>query len=180
MPWLAAEEWQAIFADFGRGAFHLELRDTYGVAGESVRFQRWLNGRAESFDEVAEWFRDWTEVVRAATRDGKTIRRLRVVNEPLSDYLAFEHHDTVHNVAAGEVVRWLPRPRLPRGITFPHGGLDHWLIDDRIVVFNHFDPDGRSAGRELVTDPDVVAQCVHVRDMLWPLGIPHDEYKPSA
>jgi hypothetical protein len=179
MQWLATEDWWTLFSDTEQDAFHLELRDAYGVHGESSRFREWLNGGPETFDEVAEWFKDWTDEVQAATRAGKTIRRLRVVTEPLSDYIRFEHHDTIHNVTSGEDIRWLPRQDLPDGIVFPHGGLDHWLLDHKIVVFNHFHPDGRSAGRERVADADIVAQCVQVRDALWPLGIPHDEYKPA-
>ena len=178
MQWLAAEDWQTIFSGLKRDAFHLELRDTCGVHGESSRFRQWLDGEAETFEEAADWFRDWTDEVQATIRAGKTIRRLRVITEPISDYIRFERRDTIHNVAAGEDIRWLPRQHLPSGVAFPRGGLDHWLLDDQIVVFNHFDADGRSAGRERVTDPGLVVQCVHARDLLWPLGIPHDEYKP--
>lgn len=178
MRWLAADEWRELFDDFRKDAFHLELRDSYGVAGEATRFGRWLAGERQSYEEVAAWFSDWTDKVRAAIQEGKTIRRVRVVTEPISDYIAFEWYDTPHNVGAGEDIRWLPRHRLPDGLVFPVGGNDFWLLDDAQVVVNHFHDDGRSRGKELITDPATVAECVRVRDLLWELAIPHAEYEP--
>ena len=37
------------------------------------------------------------------------MRRARVVSEPVTDYIRYEHDLTFANVAAGELVRWLPR-----------------------------------------------------------------------
>ncbi|MEV7011529.1 DUF6879 family protein [Streptosporangium sp. NPDC051022] len=175
---LSLEEWRARFAAVEHGAFHLELRDSYGVAEESSRFGRWLAGERESYADVAEWFRDWTGKVRAITSTGRSVHRVRVVTEPISPYIAFEHHDTPHNIAAGEDIRWLPRHQLPEGIVFPVGGNDWWLLDDSALVVNHFDADGRSSSRELIEDPVVVAACVQVRDLLWGQAIPHADYPP--
>lgn len=175
---LIAEEWRQLFAGFRQDASHLELRDVYGVAGEASRFSRWLAGERESYEEVAAWFSDWTDKVREHTRAGRSVRRVRVVTEPISDYIVFEHHDTPHNLAAGEDIRWLPRHRLPAGVVLPVGGNDFWLFDDSTVVVNHFNDDGGSDGKELITDPAVVAECVRVRDLLWGLAIPHREFTP--
>ncbi|WP_370626736.1 DUF6879 family protein [Streptomyces sp. NBRC 110035] len=38
--------------------------------------------------------------------------------------------------------------------------------------------DGRVPGSEIVEDPDTVAECVRLRDLLWADAIPHPEYKP--
>lgn len=179
MQWLSTEERRELFTRFERDAFHLELKDFYGVVGEAKRFQRWLAGEPETYEEVADWFQDWTEKVRAATQSGKTIRRIRVITEPTTDYIRFEHHDTPHNLAAGEDIRWLPRHDLPKGIAFPHGGKDFWLFDDAWAVFTHFHENGRSKGMEKVTDRAVVQHCVWVRDRLWPMAIPHREYTPA-
>jgi hypothetical protein len=178
MQWLSTEEWRVLFASFRRDAFHLELRDTYGVAGEASRFSRWLAGERQSYEEVAAWFSDWTTKVRAASQAGKTIRRVRVVSEPISDYIAFEWHDTPHNIEAGEDIRWLPRHRLPADLIVPVDGNDFWLLDDAQVIVNHFDDGGRSRGKELITDPATVAECVKARESLWELAIPHAEYEP--
>ncbi|MFI6298837.1 DUF6879 family protein [Nonomuraea sp. NPDC050790] len=175
---MTVEEWRVLFDAFERDAFHLELRDSYGVAGEQSRFGRWLAGERQSHAEVAAWFADWTDKVRAKAAEGRSVRRVRVISEPVSPYIEFEWQDTVHNVEAGEDIRWLPRHLLPEQVAFPVDGNDWWLLDDRIVVVNRFDEEGRSAGRELVDDPGVISDCVQVRNLLWSVAIPHAEYKP--
>lgn len=107
------------------------------------------------------------------------IRRLRVVTEPVTEYVRFEWEITPDNLAAGEDIRWLPRHLLPPGVVFPYGGLDWWLFDDRLAAFGHFYDDGRVKGSEVVTDSAIVGQCVSIRDRLWPLAIRHSDYEPA-
>lgn len=162
------------------GIFHLELRDSYGVATEDDHLTRWLSGNPAPYDEVAAQMRRWTDRISAITRTGRTVRRVRVITEPHTDYIAFEYHDTPHNLAAGEDIRWLPRHRLPAGVVLPVGGNDWWLVDDADVIVGYFDADGRPSSRELITDPGVVADCVRVRDLLWGMATPHADYRPPA
>ncbi len=162
------------------GIFHLELRDSYGVACEQEHFTRWLAGDPASYAEVAAQMRGWTDRVHAITSTGRTVRRVRVVTEPISPYIAFEHHDTPHNIAAGEDIRWLPRHRLPVGLVLPAAGSDWWLIDDDQVIVGHFDAEGRPGRQELAEDPVVVADFIRVRDLLWGLAIPHTDYTPAT
>jgi len=42
------------------------------------------------------------------TERGVQIRRVRIVSEPVTDYIMFEHATTGSNVAAREDVCWLP------------------------------------------------------------------------
>ncbi|SOD67486.1 hypothetical protein SAMN06272781_1063 [Streptomyces sp. 1222.2] len=120
----------------------------------------------------------WTRLIRRVTGEGKTVRRVRVVTEPHTPYIQWEHATTALDEEAGEEIRWLPRHRLPESITFPVGGNDWWLYDDRLLAVGHFGPDGRVLGSELIEDPDTVAECVRLRDLLWSAAIPHPEYKP--
>jgi len=109
----------------------------------------------------------------------ETVRRVRVVTEPLSQYIRWEHAVTRLNQEAGEDIRWLPRHLVPQDIQFPVDGRDFWLFDDQVVTVGHFDENGRVLGSELVTDPAAVAACASVRDALWPLAIPHRAYQPA-
>lgn len=47
-------------------------------------------------------------VVDETSGRGVVMRRLRVVSEPVRDYVRYEYDGTFTNVAAGEDVRWLP------------------------------------------------------------------------
>lgn len=172
---MTSEQRDELLTTFERDAFHLELRDHYRAAYEDDPMQRWLRGEPDDFG----WLQPWLTRVRDAAQAGKTIRRVRVVSEPLSDYIRWEHSVTELNQAAGEDIRWLPRHQLPEGIAFPAGGNDWWIFDDRLVTVGHFHDDGRIKGSQLVTDPSVISACAQLRDRLWAHAIPHSEYKPA-
>jgi hypothetical protein len=157
-----------------RDAFHLELKDAYATAVEDGPFAKWLKGEPDDFT----WLQPWQARIRNATQAGKTVRRVRVISEPITDYIKWEHSNTVLNLEVGEDIRWLPRHLLPGGIVFPADGNDWWLFDDRLVVIGHFRDNGSVQGHEIITDRAVVADCVRVRDQLWSVAIPHSEYEP--
>ncbi|PSK29989.1 DUF6879 family protein, partial [Nocardia seriolae] len=132
-------------------AFHLEVRDEYGVPGEDEPFQRFLNG--EPFD-YREWFQDWSQFVHDLTARQVSVSRLRVLSVPHSDYQRWSLTIAPMNVEAGEDVRYLPRHQA--GIVPPD---DFWVIDNEVVVFSLADKDGRSPGGAAVsTDPELVLQ----------------------
>lgn len=174
MELITPDQRDELFDVLERDAFHLELRDEYGVLREGGPFARWTRGEPDDF----AWMEPWLARIRATTRGGRTVRRVRVVSEPTTAYIRWEHAVTPPMVEAGEDIRWLPRHQLP-AVELPLGGSDWWLFDDRLLAVGRFDDDGRVLGSELVTDPAVVAQCAAVRDHLWPLAILHAEYKPA-
>ncbi|MFD3504468.1 DUF6879 family protein [Streptomyces sp. NPDC058678] len=174
MELISSAERNRLFDRFKHDAFHLELRDDYSVPGERGPFESWLKGENVDYAYLTPWAR----LVEQAARRGMTVRRVRVVTEPLSPYIQWEHATTILNEQAGEAIRWLPRHLLPAGATFPFDGRDWWLYDDRLLAVGHFDPDGRVLGSEIIEDPGAVAQCLRVRDLLWATAIPHTEYKP--
>lgn len=85
-----------------------------------------------------EWG-DHLDVVRAAVARGVTISRVRVVSEPLSEYLRWEDACTDVNIQAGEDIRWLPRTKAA-GLLLP--GADCWAFGHRVVRWNFQRGDG--------------------------------------
>jgi len=171
---LTDEQWSDLFSSFQRSAWHLEMRDCYGVDDERQRLARFMaTGRRDHEAEAAER-RHWLDLMRSVTGAGRQVRRARIVCEPVSDYIRFSHAGTGQNIEAGEDVRWLPR-RLASSIALP--GNDFWLFDRERVVFNHFTGDGRSAGHELVTDPGTVRLCESAFEAVWAVAIPHSQYQ---
>jgi hypothetical protein len=163
-------ELDELLAGAQRRALHLELRDLY--AG-SKAFEAWLAGTP--YDRSAADTR-WRATLAPLAARAVEVRRLRVVSEPVSDYIRFEHEFTPHaNLAAGERVRWLPRRRAS-DLLFP--GNDFWLVDDRIL-FNHFSGDGEWIDVELLDNADVVKFCLAAFDAAWERGIDHDAYRPA-
>ena len=153
-----------------QAALHLELRDTY--AGTDPDFAAWRIG--ELVDR-SEGDAEWHALIRPLVDRGVDVRRLRVMSEPVSDYIRWEHMITdASSIAAGESVRWLPRRRVS-DLAVP--GNDFWLFDDRIV-FNYFSGEGEWVDGELTTEHTVVEFCRSAFEALWRRGIDHADYTP--
>jgi hypothetical protein len=173
-PW-TAEQREAIFDRLQRDAFHLELRDAYYVDSEDESYRRWKNGEAP---DPSDYDRPWLHRIRMLTSSGKTIRRVRVISEPISEYIRYEYDGTPQNIAAGEDIRWLPRQRVPRDLVFPAEGRDWWLFDDQCVAIGHFDDNGMPLGSSISTDQDLLRECGYVRDRLWGIATLRHAYRP--
>ncbi|MFJ6612498.1 DUF6879 family protein [Streptomyces sp. NPDC091289] len=154
-------------------AVHLEMRDGYGVENEIEGFTAWKQGHRLNPEDKGSWWRPWLDLVQEVTAKGVVIRRARIVSEPVSDYIAFEHSGTFTNVAAGEQIRWLPR-RGASDLALP--GNDFWLFDGRLVQFNIFDGIGRWVHTDQTEDPDVATLCASAFEAVWERAIPHEKY----
>lgn len=176
MQRVTGEYRDSLITGFVREALHLELRDVYAAADHS-RFRRWAAD--EQFDPVdeAEWWRPWREMMGRHREAGRTLRRLRVVSEPVTRYIEFEYLDAAELVRCGEDVRWLPRQHASE-LLLP--GNDLWCFDAETVVFTHLSGDGAVQGYELTTDPRLVGQVVTAFGAAWSLGTPHGEYRPQT
>ncbi|MET8539939.1 DUF6879 family protein [Kitasatospora sp. NPDC004799] len=166
-------DFSALLKGARRSAVHLEMRDVYGVADEAAAFEAFKRVGSVDLDPESEGWAGWVPLVRETVGRGVAMRRARIVSEPVTDYIRWEHALTAVNIAAGEKVRWLPR-RLASDIPLP--GNDLWLIDDRLVLFHWFTGDGDWAGHEYTEDPAVVTMVSHAFETVWKRGIPHDRY----
>ncbi len=163
-----------LFAGAWTSAVHLEMRDAYGVDGEADDFARWQATGERDLDPASPYWAPWVDLVQDATARGVVVRRARIVSEPVSDYIRFEHAGTVVNLGAGEQVRWLPRRRAS-DIALP--GNDFWLFDGHLIRWNHFTGDGASGGGEISEDQAAAQLCASAFEAVWSRAVPHDEYK---
>ncbi|WP_367125314.1 DUF6879 family protein [Streptomyces phytohabitans] len=155
-------------------AIHLEVRDQY--ASTDPDFLEWRAGRRTfTPDNRAHWWEGWHDAVHAAVARGVSVRRARVVSEPLTEYVRWEYAYALTNVAAGEQVRWLPRRRAA-DLAVP--AVDFWVFDGALVLFHHFSGDGVLTEREYVEDPTLATWCVEAFDTVWRRATPHEEYEP--
>lgn len=58
-------------------------------AADHSRFRRWLAGEKLDPQEEAEWWRPWPEMMRRHREARRTLRRLRVISEPVTEYIKF-------------------------------------------------------------------------------------------
>jgi len=164
--------WSDLLGSAEYRAVHLEMRDSYM---QVPAFHHWVATGEFDGPDAPVWA-DWQSLIRSTIQRGVVVQRARIVSEPLSDYIRWEHAVTGMNTAVGEEVRWLPRHRAS-DLALP--GNDFWLIDDRLVLFTLFTGDGDAAdppGQES-KDPAVVQLCAGAFDAVWNRATPHEEYQ---
>ncbi|WP_432744068.1 hypothetical protein H7827_09155 [Streptomyces sp. JH002] len=153
-----------------RSAIHLETRDTYYG---NPRFEEWREGHRVDWEDRGSWWREFHQQIADATARGVVVRRARVVSEPVTEYIRWEHYVTHANIAAGEDVRWLPR-RQASGLSLP--GNDFWVFDDHTARIHHFSGDGDIVEDEVTHDPALIAHCIAGFEQVWQHAIPHEAY----
>ncbi|MEV0638446.1 DUF6879 family protein [Streptomyces sp. NPDC050619] len=163
-----------LLAGCTRSAVHLEMRDQYGVSDEADGLSAWLRTGQRDTDPASEHWAPWVDLISSAVVRGVVVRRARIVSEPVTDYIRYEHAGTVVNVHSGEHVRWLPRRRAS-DIALP--GNDFWLFDDRVIRWNHFSGDGAWAGQEISDAPSAAKLCSEAFEAVWARAVPHDQYE---
>lgn len=152
-------------------AVHLETRDVY-IPSDPL-YKDWLAGRPIPEPALPEW----RDLVRFHTARGVRFRRARIISEPVSDYVRYEHYIThASNISGGEDIRWLPRRRAG-GLLVPAN--DFWVLDRKLVRFGYFAGDGEFLEHELTDDPGVVRTCAEAFEAVWELATPHADYRPT-
>jgi len=169
-----AEEPESKFPELLRActssAVHLEMRD--GYTPDDPWFQAWLAGDREDFQRRLT--RPWLDLIREVTTRGVQVRRARVVSEPASDYIRFEHATTDSNASAGEDIRWLPR-HLATGLLLPAN--DYWVFDGQRAQFNYFSGAGQFLETRTGDDPAIVKQCAAAFEAVWERAFSHQDYQ---
>jgi hypothetical protein len=164
-------EFDQLLRRFERDSIHLETRDAYGTAVELPYMAKWAAGEP---DDLA-WLQDWCATLRDHVKAGRSIRRARIVSEPLNDYQRWSFSIAHPMVEAGEDIRWVPR-RAVSSIALP--GNDFYLFDNRLVVFLHYAGSGLATDRVTSTAPADIQLCRTAFEAVWQLSIPHREYDP--
>lgn len=161
-------EFGKLFDDFEHTAFRLETQERYVEDDEIEPLQAFLAGRADY-----AWHQDWVAYIGEVRAAGKVFERVRVVSEPHSDYTRFGLDASRDNVAAGDDIRYLPRP-LAKKLELPDE--DYWLFDSRVAVIFRFGTDGRISQFELIDDPEAIVQRNVWRDIAQHYAIPRNAY----
>jgi hypothetical protein len=168
VTFVAGEEWGRLFRSFERSAWRLETQGIYREPNEQEHLRKFLAGEADDLDWLSEWF-DNIRTIRAA---GKTFGRVRVLTEPLTDYLRFELSMTPLAVQAGEDIRVLSADRAAELGLPDH---DFWLFDDRIVARMEFGDQG-FVRAELLTDDATVQRHLAWRETAQKHATPFTDY----
>lgn len=162
---LTDDEFGETLRSFERTAFRLELQPAYAEPSETGLLAAFL--RDEPLPPTTHpGFRQWYAQIAAQTRDGKRIARVRVQQDPPTDYQRFERYLDNWNIPAGETMRYLTWQQAHDIGLLPGAGPDDfWLLDDAKLIVMRFDADHRRTQNQLVTDPVSVAKARECRDL---------------
>lgn len=172
MEEISYPEFQELTASIKHGLVHLETRDAYGTETELPHMARWAAGEPDDLD----WLQDWCTKVKGHVARERTLRRAKIVSEPLSDYQRWAATVIAPMVDAGEDIRWVPR-RLLSSVLIP--GNDFYVLDDELVVFLHYAGSGLNIALTTSTDPADVKRCTAAFEQVWKFAVPHSEYEPK-
>jgi hypothetical protein len=165
-------DFQDLLKTFKHSSVHLETRDAYGTEVELPHMAKWAAGEPDDL----EWLQDWCTTLCGHVAAGRTVKRARIVSEPLSDYQRWTLTIGHPMVEAGEDVRFVPRRQVSE-LCIP--GNDYYLFDDERAVFLHYAGSGLNNSLTTTTNPATVEMCRKAFDQVWPLGIPYSEYNPE-
>lgn len=161
------------FVKFARSyqhtAYRLEVRDNYVDPGETEHVARFLAGE----EDDDSWMEDWMGLILRRTLEGQHIERVRVVTEPWSDYTRFGLNLSRLNAAAGEDIRYLSRDRA-MDLGLPE--YDYWLLDAHKMCILRHDQVDVLLGADVITDPAVVVEHAHYREIARHYATPRAEY----
>ncbi|MEC3980437.1 DUF6879 family protein [Amycolatopsis sp. H20-H5] len=158
----------ALLGSVRRSSWRWECQGEYAVDLPEVR--RWRAGVPVA--ETAE-DRAWLVHVRALKQAGIPFQRVRMLTEPLTEYLHWMLQAIGPNVAAGEDVRWLQESEA-RGLGLPD--YDYYLFDEERVAVLLFTDDKVLTGVEVDDDPDAVVRHQAWRALSWSAATPHEEF----
>jgi hypothetical protein len=164
-------DWAELLASSTASVIRFEMRDAYDHTVEG--FAEW---QATGDITAVGWSgSDFPDMIRAAVARGVRIRRVRVISEPVSEYIRWEHACTHLNIEAGEDIRWLPRTSAA-DLMLP--GADCWVFDHRVIRWNF--QRGDNTNPRVYThssDPRTIRDITAAFEIAWDRAIPHAEYK---
>lgn len=172
---VTSSEFDALFTSFEHTAYRLETLQVYDVSYEAEPYQAFISGHPQPRDPAKN---AWVSMIRDAVQAGKIFQRVRVVVEPLTDYLRYElGWSYPPNVNVGEDIRILPTqpgrwPTLPRH--------DYWLFDSSDLWVMEYAEDGTFRWIEQVDTPAVIVRHAYWRDAALHQAVSYRDYMRRA
>ncbi len=153
--------------DYRRTAYRFELQPYYMVNGEQESFRHFLEGRPVSPLNIEE-DRAWLERVKERSAEGAEMARVRVHQDPPTDYQRWMRYRGAFNEQYGETIYYFTVAQaITAGILGGVALRDWWFFDDeRLMVLTH-NTEGRRIQTELITDETELKMA----RALWDLAV---------
>ncbi|MBK3572571.1 hypothetical protein JHN63_01780 [Streptomyces sp. MBT65] len=155
---IGPEEFGRLFETFEHTAWRLETRRGYASDREDETYAEFMETGAITLD----YDDDWSRNIRRQVLAGKTVGRVRIVDEPPTQGQLFLLADSPRGTAAGEDIRCLPRSEAETRLL---GNEDFWIFDSRLVARLNFDDHDVFHDVEIITEPAEVLRYCQLRDV---------------
>ncbi|MFC8850408.1 MULTISPECIES: DUF6879 family protein [unclassified Micromonospora] len=151
--------------------FYATVESVDGPILKTERIQTFREPGSPSWEAYAEG--RWEEALRIAAepnpelvrffqeleKRGSGLRRLRIVEAPLTPYLIWELHFLRYRADAGELIRVLDAGQV-RELEETHGTVPELMVAGRQAVYEvRYDESGAPVGADKFIDPTVVEGC---------------------
>jgi hypothetical protein len=137
---------------FESSAFRLEQQPAYAVDFEAEHVAAFRAGDVRDPREMPE-FAAWLPTVAEHVAQGRRIERVRIHQDPPTDYQRWVRYVGRWNVEAGEVIHYATTEQARRAGLLPDAGpYDWWLLDDARILRMTFNDDNVCIERHLLTD----------------------------
>ncbi|MFJ9560986.1 DUF6879 family protein [Streptomyces fuscichromogenes] len=157
-----------LFEIFEHTAWRLETRRRYASDEAIEPYAQFLaEGRVDW--DMTTWY---CRTISAQTAAGKTVARVRVVDDPPTTGQRYLMVNAERNTELGENIRTLRREDADR---LKLGNEDFWIFDSRLVARINFDDADEFHDVELITEPAEVIRYATLRDAAWHHAVPFQQ-----
>ncbi len=163
---MSASKFDGFWRTCTKSIFRLEALPEYRVEGDIENFEKYL-AKGKSVIEITQDAQEWFAQLKRATEAGVDVRRVRVITEPLNDYVKYEMAFWRHSVKYGEQFYFLPLGEYQSILNeLDFQPEDFWMFDDKDVVVFHYSSQGEWIGEEVITETKFVKKCVLLKGKL--------------
>lgn len=156
-----------LFEIFEHTAFRLETRRRYASDEATGTYAEFLETGAVSWD-FGTWY---CRTIRSQIAAGKTVSRVRVVDNPPTAGQRYLMVNAERNAELGEDIQNLWREEAVQ-----LGDQDFWIFDSRLVALLNFDADDNLVNVELITEPAEVVRYSTLRDAALHDASPYERF----
>lgn len=166
------DEFMSMFTSIKQSSYRLETLQSYGESSESSPFHDYSRGVTPD----PSFMDEWCQILKANVNAGHSMRRVHIVDLPLTQYMRFEIECCYQlSDVAGEEIRLLDRSIIPPGL-LKSINEDYWLFDRSTIMVNDYDVSGALYQARITTDPKAVAFYAHIEEKTWELSVPFRQF----
>lgn len=170
---ISAEEFSGLFKTFTKEAFRLELLQQFLVPQEVKSLMDFRSG----MNPPKEYLTEWGSIIKNAKSRGAKMKRVRLIEEPITEYIKFEIlWGYKRNVANGEEIRYIKESIYEAFKTNVPILKDFWLFDEKICCLMEYDLLGKFLGVRKLPD-EYLSSYIALKNEALLKSLPIQEFK---